>query len=870
MGEVYKALDTRLNRTVAIKVLRRAVASVELRSRLQREAQMIASLNHPHICVLYDIGQQDGTDFLVMEYLDGETLAARLNRGPLLLDQALEYAIQVADALDKAHQQGMVHRDLKPGNIMLTKSGAKVLDFGLAKVSPRASVGATNSDVATAQPAPPITAEGTILGTVHYMSPEQLEGKEADLRSDIFALGAVLYEMIAGSKAFDGKSQASLIGAIMEREPPREPLIEKSTPPALERTIRKCLAKDPSKRWQSAGDLRDQLAWIRDHPAETLAQPAATSRRQLLVAWTAAAVLATVGVAQTYRIFHLPEVDQPMVRFAIDAPAEAPFGTNASLVEVSFDGHQLAIVLGGKLWIRSLDTMEARPLPGTEGGILPFWSPDSRYLGFSQSGKLMKIDVTGGRPQTLCNTVGVNGGGSWSPDGKLILFSAGSSPSTGQIFVVPAGGGEAKPVISAKPGGAQGYNSPSFLPDGKHFIYVTRPGSSVFLASLDGGTPVEILKADSKVVFVQPGYLLFVREQTLMAQQFDSDKRVLTGNVTPIAEQIGVSFGTGRAAFSASWNGVLAFRSGGTSNRLELVWYNRNGKEMGKAGDVTDYRGIALSPDGTRTAVHIHDEKEGGFLWIIDLIRGGTSRFSFNKGHSTGPVWSPDGRQLVYDNNVSSAVGTAGGWEMYQKSSDGTGEEKVLFKDAGFNGTWDWSSDGKYLLYDELSASTQEDLWVLPLTGETKPSAFANSAFREIMGRFSPDGRWIAYASDETGRFEVYIQPFDRTGGKHLVSTAGGAQPLWNRNGKEIFFLDPNGNVMSAGITVSGNALRVDVPKALFRARPSGGFPGGGLTYVYAVSADGQRFLITSLQQSEVGKTTPLAVVLNWPKMLKR
>jgi serine/threonine protein kinase/Tol biopolymer transport system component len=870
MGDVYKAMDTRLNRTVAIKVLRRGVATTELRSRLQREAQMIASLNHPHICVLHDVGQQDGTDYLVMEYLDGETLAARLSRGPLPWDQALEFTIQIADALDKAHRQDVVHRDLKPGNIMLTKSGAKVLDFGLAKLSQRTPVtAASDTALPTARPATPITAEGTILGTLHYMSPEQLEGNEADARSDIFAFGAVLYEMVAGAKAFDGQSPASLIGAIMEREPAREPLMGKNTPPGLERTLRKCLEKDPTKRWQSAGDLRDQLTWIRVHPEPAPVQTAVSNRRRESLAWSVAVLLALLVAMLGYRILHPPEVDQPMVRFGVEPPPDAPFPATVNAgPAVSFDGGQIAFGAGGKLWIRNLNTMDSRALPGTEIGtlgvapLLPFWSPDGRYLAYSQGDKLLKIDVTGGPPQTLWTSPSAFGfnGGAWSPDGKSILFAGGTLPEA-SIFIIPSGGGEPRVVAAPKAGGiVKSFGLPIFLPDGKQFLCIARPGSSVFLASVDGGIPVEVLKADSKVEFVQPGYLLFLRGQTLLVQSFDPSKRIVRGDATPIAEQIGVNSASGRANFSASWNGVLAFRSGAANTKRELVWYDRNGKETGKVGDPGDYRGVALSPDGTRLAVHIHDDRsQGGVLWMLDLIRAGTSRFSFKQQHSTDPIWSPDGKEVAYD------FLTDAGWQIYRKLSNGTSEEKLMFKSDNEKDTFDWSSDGQYILYGENNPATRWDLWILPLTGDQKPIAFANSSYNETRAKFSPDRRWVAYDSDETGRAEVYIQPFDRSGGKYQVSTTGGSQALWNKNGKEIFFTDPNGNVMAAGVTVTGNALHVDVPKLLFKTRPA--FSPN--IYNWDVSADGQHFVITSLPQTDVGKSAPISVVLNWPKMLK-
>jgi eukaryotic-like serine/threonine-protein kinase len=874
MGEVYKARDTRLDRTVAIKVLPTHLAGrAELRERFEREAKTIASLNHPHICTLYDTGHQDDIDFLVMEYLEGETLAQRLGKGSLPIQQVLQYAIEISDALDKAHRKGVTHRDLKPGNIMVTKSGTKLLDFGLAKLKQEAAPSTPDSQLPTLKSA--ITGEGTILGTLQYMAPEQVEAKEVDSRTDIFAFGAVVYEMATGERAFQGKTSASVMAKILEAEPPSMASLQPMTPPAFDRVVKKCLAKEPEKRWQAASDVCDELKWIAESGSQTgVPAPVAPTSKSPLgdarLAWFIAAVLfLAVLVFGSFAYFKRPPEQARAVRFTLFPPDKWSWaGTGAvttgasAPIAISPDGQGVAFVAlsaEGKalLWVRSLDTPTAQELPETEGASGPFWSPDSRSLGFFAGRKLKKIDVSGGPPITLCDAPD-NRGGTWNRDGVIVF----APTNTSALQKVSASGGMPTPATVLAEG-ELGHIRPSFLPDGRHILYSTiapRPGlgGPIYLGSLDSAERKVLLNATSANAVYTQGYLLFLRETTLIAQPFDARRLVLTGDSFPIAERIRTSVSTQPYGyFSASENGALAYQTGAETANSQLLWFDRTGKQIGPLGDPAAYRSVEFSPDGKRVSVSILDEAgKGEDIWLYDVARGLRTRFTFGPANAFA-VWSPDGNRIVF---ASRRKGT---FDMYQKNSNGAGSEETLLEDNLDKYPDSWSPDGKFVLYESLGSSRSNELLVLPLTGDRKPFPLLQTQFGEANGQISPDGRWVAYRSNESGRNEIYVAPFPGPGGKWQISTAGGYFPRWRHDGSEIFYLTPDNRLMVASVNGKGPGIEVGAVKPLFPTRIV--FAGG---YQYDVSADGQRFLIDTAP--EQATSSPITVVLNWTAGLKK
>ena len=652
MGEVYRTKDTRLERTVAIKVLpERFSSDAEVRQRFEREAKTISSLSHPHICGLYDVGHQDGTDYLVMEYLEGGTLTERLARGPLPTEQVLRYGIQMTDALDKAHRQGIVHRDLKPSNIMLTKSGVKLVDFGLAKLK---AAGPVAFSAVTALPteAANLTAEGTLLGTLQYMAPEQLEGKEAGARTDIFALGAVLYEMATGKNAFSGTSQASLISAIMTSEPVPISSVQPMTPPALDRVVKTCLAKDPEDRWQSAHDVTLELKWIAEGGLRVgLPAPMAASRksRERLL-WTALAILALAALLPWVILDRkVTRADAAVTRFAVLPPDNASFlGGDFDPVTISPDGRRLALLAtsGGRrrIWIRALESLTAEPLPGTEGASYPFWSPDSRFIGFFANGKLKKIEASGGSVQALCDAPDGRGG-AWNRDG-VILFAP--RPIGESLYRVSSSGGAPVPATRLEPSRQESaHRWPCFLPDGRHFLYLasisTRHArNGIYVGSLDSKETTLLISADSNVAYSPAVHLLFVRDQTLMAQRFDAKRQRLAGEVVPVVERMSQSRGSSHSPFSVSENGVLAYWTGDT--KKELVWFDQVGRRLGSLGSAGDVPNFSFSPDEKRVALARTDARSGASdIWVVEVSRGVSSRLTLDRLEENFPIWSPDG-----------------------------------------------------------------------------------------------------------------------------------------------------------------------------------------------------------------------------------
>jgi serine/threonine protein kinase len=875
MGEVYRARDTRLNRIVAIKILPHTLAATpETRARFEREARAVSSLNHPHICALYDVGRQDGTDFLVMEYLEGETLAHRVQRGPLSVPELFRVAIDVADALDKSHRSGVIHRDLKPGNIMLTKAGAKLLDFGLAKASVPLTGDLSSSPTASQPLGAPesgnsLTAKGSIVGTFQYMSPEQLEGRESDTRSDIFSFGAVIYEMATGKKAFEAKSQASLIAAILEHEPEPITTVRPMVPVALDRIVRTCLGKNPDDRFQSAHDLKLQLEWIRDTGSQTGAPAVVLSsrpiRRTRISVLVGAFLVALIAALATWHFTARPEPQQVITRFTISPPENATFELSLA---ISPNGRLLTFVASSEgknqLWVRPLDSLDAHPLSGTDGANLPFWSPDSGSIGFFAGGKLKRVDLATGVIQSVCD-VPDSRGGAWGRGGTILFTPDSSSP----VYRLSAENGTPAPVTSLDPAKNEtSHRWPFFLPDGRHFLFFARTSGkvneSVYLASLDSPERKRLLDSDSNVVYASPGYLLFVRGHTLFAQLFDSAHFEIHGEPAAIAEGIlpeGEVGPSSYARFSVSDTGVLVYRTGAGDLGV-LTWFDRHGKQLGTVGPPAYYDQLALSPDGRRIVMDRSEENVStSHIFMLDLASGALTRFTFGSASELSAIWSPDGSHIVF--SASPSAGSL----IYSKPSDGSAGEQPLIEAGGISVPDDWSRDGRYLVFDKVGPSTDYDIWILPMFGERKPYVFLRAPGLQQHASISPDGHWIAYESDESGRFEIYVQSFPTPGGKWQVTNEGGIQPQWRRDGRELYYLAPNRKLMAAS-TQQAPTFSAGVPQALFEAPISlTGVNDSRARYVFM--PDGQRALVVATHP-ESATASAIRVVINWPSTLQK
>ena len=868
MGEVYRARDTRLDRTVAIKILPAHLSdNPEAKQRFDREARAISSLNHPNICTLYDVGHQDGMDYLVMEFLEGETLAARLAKGPLPPEQVLKYGIEICEGLEKAHKQGVIHRDLKPGNIMLTKAGAKLMDFGLAKSSvagppPSSSLTMTMSGPSAGQP---LTARGTIVGTFQYMSTEQIEGKEADARSDIFALGAVLYEMATGIRAFNGKTQASVVAAILASDPPPISTIRPMSPPALDRVVKVCLAKDPDERFQTVHDLKLQLQWIVEGGSQAgVPAPVAARRKNrelgLIAALVLCGLLAAAGLAGSIIFSKRAESFRKVVHAEIGPPEHYSFtGMNGSNhFSISPDGNTVAFIAEGEgkqlLWVRPLHSATAQPLAGSEGASYPFWSPDSRFIGFFAGGKLKKVEASGGVVQTLCDSP-FGRGGSWNRDG-VILFAPGIHDS---IFRVPDGGGQPVVATKAKTTGVYaGGRWPYFLPDGKHFLYVGTEGNDfrgkLYAAALDSPEPKLILDNNSAAVYAS-GYIFFVKDTNLVAQPFDPDHLAVSGNPVPVAPKVEYSEAKSQGNFSVSDNGALIYRSA-YSIPDRLVWLDRNGKQVGTLGEPGTYGLPRLSPDGRKLVIPRADPAEAPKtdLWMVDVERGIFSRLTFHPAANSSAVWSPDGSRL--------AIASLGS-KVQIIPANGSGTPVTISSDL-VAAMRDWTPDGHTILVQHQNSSTGMD--VMALAVSDKPEAVTpvlNSQFDEILSRLSPDGHWLAYISNESGRGEVYVVPFPGRVGRWQISnngvTMGTPGLVWSRDGKHIYFRDTAGGLMTVDVQPQGSEFHAGVPRQIFMTQ-------GGVRPLE--SAPDGRILVALQAEQEIA--SPLTMVLNWDAEIKK
>ena len=899
MGEVYRATDTKLGRDVALKVLPEAFARDAARmARFEREAQVLASLNHSNIASIYGIEESGSTRALVMELVEGSTLAELLetrNSKPEIRKSAsiptagfdfpfssfdpLLIAKQIAEALEAAHERGIIHRDLKPANIKITPDGAvKVLDFGLAKALATEASGVNLANSPTISIA--ATQAGVILGTAAYMSPEQAKGKALDRRTDIWAFGCVLYEMLTGKRAFEGETVSDVLAAVIMRDPDWNELPE-SAPPSVRRLIRRCLEKDSRRRLRDIGEARITIEEAltsntgvppvtdggQDSQATEVHGQVAHATWRLFLPWAAAGILLVATIISTAAYLRLERAPARAIISEIPPPAKAGFlftSVNAAIPDLSPDGSRLAFVASGAdnkalLWVRSLDSAEAQPLQGTEGAMNSFWSPDNRYLGFFADGKLKKIEISGGAAVDLCDAPWGRGG-TWAADGTILFSPNIDSP----ILRVSESGGTPVAATSFDPSRHEtSHRWPQFLPDGQHFIFYSNSSAGdsdgTYVSSLEGGKAKLVLKGSSNAIYTA-GYLLFLQNGNLMAQRFDSARLGMTGDPEAVANKVGDLLISRRALVSASQNGILGYWTNGTSGGgFQLLWFDRNGKQVGSTGVPTGLTvSPRISPDGKQLAVQV--ARAGGYdIWIFDLARGVRTRFTFNPADNLAPVWAPDGTKIAFESNPGGIA------QIYEKSANGTGEESLILKDNANNTPSSWSLDGRYLAYDRYDPQkkTGSEIWILPMFGERKPFPFLTSQFNQRHPAFSPDSRWLAYTSNESGRDEVYVAPFPKGNGKWEVSPNGGSEPRWRRDGKELFYFAADAKLVAVDIKEKGDSVEIGSPHTLFQTYP----PPLGLR-PYDVSADGRKFL--AVTQTIQADTAPITLVSNWQALLRK
>ncbi|MGH9599593.1 MAG: protein kinase domain-containing protein [Terracidiphilus sp.] len=906
MGEVYRAHDKRLNRDVALKVLPQAFAEDPYRmARFEREAQFLASLNHAKIAAIYGLEESGSTRALVMELVEGPTLAERIgrasasarpraaaastaqssaaasgtktgertssapgaHRAALPIDEALQIAQQVAEALEYAHEHGVVHRDLKPANIKVTPDGCvKVLDFGLAKAMGPEDTSGDMANSPTLSVA--MTQEGLILGTAAYMAPEQARAKPVDRRADIWAFGCVLYEMLSGRRAFDGETTSDILAAVIRAEPDWTALPE-TTPPAMQKLVRRCLQKDVRQRLQAIGDARiaieETLSGADAEPAVAIGDGriAEGKRHSLLrhaLPWVLGAAAILFAAIAAWFVFQ-PKPQQAVIRFPIAPPENAtlPYGGETDL---SPDGRNLAFIAQAgpneplMLWVRPLNSLTAELIPGTEGATAPFWSPDSQEIGFYTDSQLEKVAIGGGTPQALCGTTTPEGA-SWNRNGVILLTSQNG------LYRVPDSGGTPALIVAPNPARHEtSYRSPHFLPDGRHFLFQIATGVAggnfIAVGSLDSKSVDYLVQADSNAVYAPPGYLLYLNRTTLMARPFNAKALRFTGQPVPVARNVGQS-GGGYGYFSVSPTGILAFATSLNANIHQMVWFNRAGQKIGTVGQPDFFFNPALSPDGTRLAVGV-GQSSNRDIWVYDLKRGTAARLTFNPANDFDPAWSADGNRILFSSDRSGPI------EIYQKDSNGLGSTQPVLQSRDQTKMLnDVSADGRYVIYDAPTGANTVDLWILPLFGHGKPFLFVQNGFVSVGARFSPNGHYVAYSSNETGRMEVYVQTFPQQTGKWEISTSGGGEPMWRRDGKELFYLSLDNKLMAVPVNIDAAAFQPGIPQELFQAQPT---PPQHLRNVYVASPDGQRFLM--LMPAGENKPQPITVVVNWPALVKK
>jgi eukaryotic-like serine/threonine-protein kinase len=877
MGEVYRARDTHLNRDVALKILpERFAIDPDRLARFKREAQILASLNHVNIAAIYGLEGSTSVHALVLELVDGPTLADRLLRGAIPLDDTLHIARQIAEALEAAHDSGVVHRDLKPSNIKLRPDGTvKVLDFGLAKAF---EAGRGPGADATASPtitSPAVTQTGVILGTAGYMSPEQAKGKTADRRSDLWAFGCVVFEMLAGKRAFEGEGVSETIAGVLKSDVDWRSLPD-TTPPSIHRLLRRCLAKEPKDRIGDASTARLEIDAARDGGARGVddgRRDVVPVWRRASVAWSAAALLLLATIALG-RLAFVGNRETPVVNASVIPADGTTLGMRAFAISqalsiaLSPDGHQLAFLATSadgsrRIWLRTLDESTSRPLSGTEGSTRPFWSPDSRSVAFFSDGKLKRVDIAGGPVLTLCDIFGATaGGGTWNTSGTIVFSTSLTASVRGSLYRVSASGGTPTVLTSPSPNVLDSRDSaPFFLPDGRHFLYSTLGAGTtpaIFVGSLEEPGKTRLLDDVTNVQYAS-GRLLYMRGTTLVAQPFDADRRVIAGQITPIAGDVMIDPFSRMGMYSTSANGVLAYESTAALPRSQLIWFDRRGLRTGTLGEPGDYNTVNLSPDGKLASVTRRDATGNLDVWAIELSRGAQTRMTFDNADETQGVWSPDSSQIAFDST------RRGSLSLFQKSTTGSGKEQ--FYDTGKMGTYptSWSGDGALLIGNTPAgqAVTGNDIWVAPMTGDRKPFFFLQTTFNETRAQFSPDQHWIAYQSNESGNFEVYVARFPGASGRVQVSASGGTSPRWRRDGKELFYVSADSKMTAIDVNGNGPAFSVGKTNPLFSVRVRDQFLG----IPYDVSADGQRFLINTF----VDQAPPsISLILNWPALLKK
>jgi len=864
MGEVYRARDLKLSRDVAVKVLPAAFSSDAGRlQRFEQEAQAAGALNHPNILTVYDVGTHEGAPYVISELLEGETLRDVLSAGPVSPRKSIHYATSIAHGLAAAHERGIVHRDLKPDNLFVTTDDRiKILDFGLAKLVQPSNLAIVQTEIATLKVN---TSAGTVMGTVGYMSPEQVRGERVDHRSDIFSFGAVLYELLSGRRAFHADSPVESLNAILRHEPEDLTSTDARINPQLDKILRRCLEKKPERRFQSASDLSFALEALTatSEPLSSTQSLRHVQREFKATAWLpwvlAGAMLIAALVLGWLYFGRTTNNEFRPAKLMILPPANTFLMAGQPPV-ISPDGQTLVFVAmdpSGKsmLYARPLGSDVARPLEGSDGAVLPFWSPDSTKLGFFAQGKLKRTNVAGGQPTTLASAP-VPRGGTWSRDGIIIYCP--TPPST--LMRIPAEGGPPTPLNT---GGtdqvAVGRWLPFFLPDGRHFLYVTRRVHEVRVGSIDSTDSKLIVRAESNAVFVNPGYLFYRRESKLVARRFDPDKLELKGDAIPLADNVGFDAVSLQGYFSGSDNGVVVYHSG-AAGHTQLTWLDRTGKQISIVGDPADQGDLQLSPDDSRVAFRRVDSQSTTInLWLMDLARVNASRFTFEQTTDFAPVWSSDGNRIVF------ASLRDGSPNLYQKVATGAGNEEPFLKSSLAKVPFDWSRDGKFIIYGVIDPKTSWDLWFVPVADLSKAAPFLQTDADELQAQFSPDGHWVAYVSNESGHSEVYVRPFPTAAGKWQVSTDGGIQPRWRADGKELFYLASDHKLMSVEVIANSSNFDHRSPTALFSTRVGGiDSPGD----YYAVTSDGKRFILNNLVAE--GAYTPITVVLNWGSELKR